>query len=98
MADFEYAFASTGTPNSFAIGKTGLTGIDEAGTITPKIVRLDATTNVVMAAAKTDAELVALMQAFIKRYGGVASGQAGGEPAQASLQEEPALTEVAAAD
>ena len=98
MAAFEYAFTSDGTPNSFPIGKTGITGIDEVGGLTPKVVRLSATANVVFVGGETNAQLVALMQAFIQRYGGNTSGGAGGAPTQATLQETPTLTEVVAAD
>lgn len=97
MADFEYAFASSGTPTSFPISGTAITGIDEAGTLTPKIVRLGASATLLLTAAYTDAELVALMQTFIRRYGAGHEG-AGGFPAQATLQETPAETSVGAAD
>jgi hypothetical protein len=97
MADFEYAFASSGTPTSFPISGTSVTGIDEAGTLTPKIVRLAAGVTVLMTTATTDAGLVALFTAFCQRYGsGVQS--AGGFPSQATLQETPTETEVEAAD
>jgi hypothetical protein len=97
MADFEYAFASAGTPTSFPISGTSITGIDEAGTLTPKIVRLGGSATLLLTATKTDAELVALMSAFIQRYG-AGHADAGGFPAQATLQETPAETSVAAAD
>ena len=97
MADFEYAFASSGTPTSFPIGKTGVTGIDEAGTLTPKIIRLSNTVNVVMVGGETDAQIVALMQSFLQTLGYGHEG-AGGFPARSSIQETPAETSVGAAD
>ena len=97
MADFEYAFASSGTPTSFTIGKTGITGIDEAGTLTPKIIRLSASVNVLFTGGETDAAIVALMKSFIQRHGEAHDG-AGGVPTQATLQETPAETNVGAAD
>jgi len=97
MADFEYAFASAGTPTSFPIGNSGVTGIDEAGTLTPVVVTLGADVNLLITATKTDAELVALMQTFIQRYAAGHEG-AGGFPAQATLQITPAETSVGAAD
>lgn len=97
MADFEYAFASAGTPTSFPVGASGVTGIDEAGTITPKTFELGANVTVLLTATKTDAELVALMKAFIQRYGDGHDG-AGGYPTQATLQAAAAETEVGAAD
>lgn len=97
MADFEYAFASAGTPTSFAIGASGVTGVDEAGTITPKVFELGANVTVLLTATKTDAEIVALMKSFIQRYGDGHDG-AGGFPTQGTLQTAPALTNVGAAD
>lgn len=97
MANFEYPFTSSGTPHSFAVGASGITGIDEAGTITPVVFELGANVTVLPTAVKTDAELVALMNTFIQRYGSGRSS-AGGFPTQATLQRAPALTEVAAAD
>lgn len=97
MADFEYAFASAGTPTSFPISGTSITGIDEAGTLTPKIVRLSPGATLLLTTAHTDAALVALMQGFVQRFGAGHEG-AGGFPTQATLQETPAETSVAAAD
>jgi len=98
VADFEYAFASNGTPNSFPIGNSGITGIDEAGTITPVVVGIGANIDVLLTAVKTDAEVVAAMQGFIRRSGYGVSGAAGGQPAQGSIQIAPTLTEVPAAN
>ena len=97
MANFEYAFTSAGTPTSFSVGDSGITGVDEAGTITPVVVKLGTNVHVLLTAVKTNAELVALMQAFIQRYGAGHEG-AGGFPTQATLQVTPALTNVGAAD
>ena len=97
MADFEYAFASSGTPTSFTIPRSGITGIDEAGTLTPKAVNPAPDIVVLLTATKTDAEIVSAMQDFIKRYGAGHEG-AGGFPTQATLQVTPALTNVGAAD
>jgi hypothetical protein len=97
MADFEYAFASSGTPTSFPIGDSGVTGIDEAGTITPKAIKLGDNVHVLLTATKTDAEIVELMRAFGSRYGAFHEG-AGGAPAQATLQVALTETEVVAAD
>lgn len=97
MADFEYAFASAGTPTSFPIGDSGVTGIDEAGTITPKAVRLADNIHVLLTAAKTDAEITAAMLQFVRRYGAGHEG-AGGFPTQATLQVALTETSVAAAD
>ena len=96
MADFEYPITAATAPNSFAIGKTGVTGIG-ATALVPTIIRLSPTVNVVMVNAETDAQIVALMQAFIQRYAAGHEG-AGGFKAQETLIETPALTEVAAAD
>lgn len=98
MANFEYAFASEGTPTSFPIGDSGVTGVDEAGTLTPKTIKLDANVHVLLTATKTDAELRTAMEAFIKRYGGNTRGEAGGFPTQATLQAAVTETNVGAAD
>lgn len=97
MADFEYAFASEGTPTSFPIGDSGVTGIDEAGTLTPKLVKLGANVHLLLTATKTDAELRSLMEDFIRRYGGGHDG-AGGFPTQATQQVALVETNVEAAD
>ncbi len=97
MANLEYAFASSGTAVSFPIGDSGITGIDEAGTITSKVIKLGANVHLLLTATKTDAELVALMQDFLKRYG-AGRESAGGVPAQATLQAAVVTTSVAAAD
>lgn len=98
MAAFEYAFASDGTPNSFPIGRSGITGIDEAGTITPVVIGIGTDIEVLLTAVKTNAEVVAAMQDFIRRSGFGVTGGAGGQPAQGSIQIAPTLTEVPAAD
>lgn len=97
MANFEYAFASSGTPTSFSVGDSGITGVDEAGTITPTVVKLGANVHLLLTATKTDAELVTLMQEFMQRYGAGRSS-AGGFPTQATLQVAPSLSNVGAAD
>ena len=98
MADFEYAFASSGTPTKFTIPRSGITGIDEAGTITPKVIGLGPNIDVLLTATKTDAEVVTAMQGFINRSGYSTSGAAGGSLAQTTIQVAPALTNVSAAD
>jgi len=97
MADFEYAFASAGTPNSFPIGASAVVGIDSTGLLAPKTVELGANVTLLLTATKTDAELVALMQDFIRRHGAGHEG-AGGFPTQGTKQVTSTLTEVAAAD
>lgn len=96
MADFEFPITAATAPNSFTVGTTGVTGI-AATAVVPAVVQLDPTIAVVMTEARTDAELVALMGAFIRRYG-AGHDSAGGFPTQATLQQAPELTEVAAAD
>src|SRR5688572_100580 len=98
MADFEYAFASSGTPTSFPISGAGITGIDEAGTLTPKIVRLAAGATLVLTATFTDAQLIELFRGFAQRAGAKTDGSSGGFVAQGSIQETPTETEVGAAD
>ena len=98
MANFEYPFASAGTPNSFTIPGVSVTGIDEAGTLTPKVVQLGAGVTVVITTATSDAVLAGYRQDWLKRYGGFHEGAAGGHPTQATLQVAPTLTEVGAAD
>ena len=97
MADFEYAFTATGSPTSFPIGASGATGIDPTGALTPKVIDLGANVTVLLTAAKTDAEVVALMEAFIRRFDAGHEG-AGGFPTQATLQVAPTETAVGAAD
>lgn len=97
MADFEFQVTAATAPNSFAVGATGVTGIG-ATALVPKIIRLSGTVNVVMTGGETDAQVVALMSAFVQRYGVNTRGDAGGFATQPSLQEAPTLTEVAAAD
>lgn len=97
MANLEYAFASSGTAVSFPIGDSGITGIDEAGTITSKVVKLGANVHLLLTATKTDAELVALMTSFKQRFGAGHEG-AGGFPAQATVQAAVVTTTVSAAD
>ena len=77
MPDFEYAFSSSGTPTSFTIPRSGITGIDEAGTITPKVIGLGPNIDVLLTATKTDAEVVAAMQAFLRRMGYNPDGSSG---------------------
>lgn len=69
MADFEYAFTSSGTPNSFTIDDSGITGIDEAGTITPKTIKLAPSIHVLLTATKTVDELAQAMLAWLLRAG-----------------------------
>ena len=97
MANFEYPFASAGTPTSFPVSGTSVTGIDEAGTLTPKIVRLGPGVTILITTDTTDAELVTLMRTFMGRFGG-GRQEAGGFPTQATLQETPTETSVGAAD
>ncbi len=97
MADFEYPFTSAGTPNSFPVGESAIVGIDSTGLLAPVTIELGANVTLLLTAAKTDAELVALMQDFIRRYGAGHDG-AGGFPTQATKQITSTLTEVAAAD
>lgn len=97
MADFEYPITAASAPNSFEIGATGVTGI-AATAVVPKIIRLSGTVNIVMTGGETDAQIAALARGFLQRQGESLSGSSGGFPAQASLQEAPTLTEVAAAD
>lgn len=97
MPDFEYPFTSAGTPNSFTIPGVALTGIDEAGTLTPKTVQIGPGVTLVMTTATTDAVLVTQLRQWLQRHDGFHEG-AGGFPTQASLQFTPTLTEVDAAD
>lgn len=97
MADFEYAFAATGSPVSFPIGASGVTGIDPTGALTPTVIDLGANVTLLMTAAKTDAEIVALMRAWLQRHDGFHEG-AGGFKTQASLQITPTETAIEAAD
>lgn len=98
MADFEYAFTSSGTPTSFPITGTSVTGIDEAGTLTPKIVRMGPGATLLLTTAYTDAELAVFMRGWLDRHGYENDGDAGGPPVQGSAQETPTETEVGAAD
>lgn len=97
MANFEYPFASSGTPNSFTIPGTSVTGIDEAGTLTPKAIQLGTGVTILITTATTDAALVTLLRQWLQRHDGFHEG-AGGFRTQATLQVAPTLTEVAAAD
>ena len=97
MADFEYAFSATGSPVSFPIGNTGVTGVDPTGALTPSVIDLGANVALLCTAVKTDAEIVALMQAWLARHGGFHEG-AGGFPTQTTLQVTPAETAIDAAD
>ncbi len=97
LADFEYAFTSSGTPTSLTTGASGITGVVEAGTSAPIGGDLVANVTLLITATKTDAELVTLMQTFIQRHSAGHEG-AGGYPTQASLQRAPALSNVGAAD
>jgi hypothetical protein len=98
MADFEYPITSAGTPNSFPIPGTALVGIDEAGTLTPVVVRLEANMTLVMDAAKTQAEIADAMLRYLRSRGYGNPGAGGVKANTYDGQEEPALTAVAAAD
>lgn len=98
MADFEYAFASSGTPTSFPITGTSITGIDESGLLTPKIIGLGPSVTILMTATQTDAQVAALMQAWLNRQGYSTNGAAGGFVAQTTVQIAPTETSVSAAD
>ena len=80
-----------GTTNTFPIEGTNLYGVDLGGTLTPVQIDIDPNMHLVITAAKTDAEIVAAMQEFIKRYGAGHEG-AGGYPTQATLQVASPLT------
>ena len=97
MADFEYPFTSAGTPTSFPISGTSVTGIDEAGTLTPKIIRVGPGVTILITTATTDAAMVTLLRAWLQRHDGFHEG-AGGFPTQATLQVAPTETAVGAAD
>ncbi len=97
MANFEYPFTSSGTPNSFPIPGVSLTGIDEAGTLTPAVLPLAAGATLVMSAALTDAQVAAIFQSWLNRAG-YSSGGAGGSRPQGSATYLPTLTQVGAAD
>jgi hypothetical protein len=100
MADFEYAFASSGTPNSFAIDDSGITGIDEAGTITPTTIKLAANIHVLLTATKTKAEIAQAMLDWLRPrgYAQESSGGPGARERSDTNEATPALTEVDAAD
>lgn len=98
MADFEYAFASSGTPNSFSIPGTGVTGIDEAGTLTPKAIRLAPNMTVVITGTYTLAEIAQAMLDYLRPRGYGRESGGGANPLTYDAQEAPALTEVSAAD
>lgn len=100
MADFEYAFASSGTPNSFTIDDSGITGIDEAGTITPKTIKLAPNIHVLLTATKTVDELAQAMLARLlpRGYGRSDAGGPGVARRTDDNTKIPALTEVGAAD
>jgi hypothetical protein len=98
MADFEYAFASAGTPNSFPIPGTGVTGIDEAGTLTPKVIRLAPNMTVVITGTYTLAEIAQAMLDYLRPRGYARQDGGGAVPVTYDKQEAPTLTEVVAAD
>lgn len=99
MADFEYSFTSSGTPNSFPIPNAGgVVGIDSTGLLAPKSFGIGPDMTLLLTATKTDAEVAAAMHTWLARYGNKTDGGAGGQPAQGSLQVACTLTEVAAAD
>ena len=100
MADFEYAFASSGTPTSFTIDDSGITGVDEAGTITPKTLKLAANVHVLLTATKTVDELAQAMLDWLKPRG-YGRSDAGGPGALRRTDDNtktPSLTNVGAAD
>jgi hypothetical protein len=81
-----------GATNTFPIEGANLYGVDIAGTLAPAQVNLADNIILLLTATKTDAEIVAAMQAFIQRYGAGHAG-AGGVPTQATLQVTSTLTE-----
>jgi hypothetical protein len=98
VADFEYPFASTGTPTSFPIGSTGITGIDEAGTLTPVVIPLGPSVAVLMTATATNAELAAMMLGWLHPRGYAREGAGGVKVITNDGAINPAETNVAAAD
>ena len=98
MADFEFPFASSGTPTSFPIGDTGFTGIDQAGTLTPIVITLDSGIAIVTLSTVTHASVLTAMHRYLKRNGTVSDGGAGGRPNRGSLEVLPTETNVGAAD
>lgn len=98
MADFEYAFASAGTPTSFPIGNSGIVGIDEAGTITPKTIILAADINVLVTATKTIDEIAQAMLAWLRPRGYAPQGSGGIVASTYDGQVTPTETAVPAAD
>lgn len=98
MADFEYAFASAGTPTSFTIPNTGITGIDEAGTLTPKAILLGDNVTVLITATKTQAEIAALMLSYLRPRGYAQDGPGSPNALAYDGQLTLAETNVAAAD
>lgn len=71
MAAFEYPFNSNGTPVSFPIPGTAVTGIDEAGTLTVTTLRLADNITVVIDAVKTQAQIAEAMLTYLnaRNYG-----------------------------
>lgn len=98
MADFEYAFTSSGTATSFPIGSTGITGIDEAGTLTPVVIPLGPSVAVLMTAAQTNAELAALMLNWLRPRGYARESAGGVKTLTNDGAINPTETEVPAAD
>jgi len=88
--DFQGYTPAAGTTKSFKILGSATTGIwanDVDGTLSATSVRVDIGPNLVlfMTQAYTDAALVALLQDFIKRMGGLHEG-AGGQPTETTKQ------------
>jgi len=88
--NFQGYTPAAGTTKSFKILGSATTGVwanDVDGTLTATSVRVDIGPNLVlfMTQAYTDAQLVTLLQDFLKRMGGFHEG-AGGQPADATKQ------------
>jgi len=93
--NFQGYTPAAGTTKSFKIlgsATVGIWGNDVDGTFTPVLIPLAPNLSLIMITAYTDAEIIEYMKTFIKRYGGNVSGAAGGEPAQATLQQTPTST------
>lgn len=81
-----------GVTTTFPIEGTNLYGVDIAGTLAPKSIKLVTGVHLLLTAETTDAALVAALQDFIKRMGTKIDGAAGGVPAQTTIQQALALT------
>lgn len=81
-----------GTTTTFPIEGTNLYGVDIAGTLAPKVCRIDPNTYVLTTATKTDDELVTAMKEFINRSGVRVGGEAGGRIVQGTKQAAATLT------